>query len=934
MKQNRFLTAALAYAADNLAIFPCKPGGKDPLTKRGFRDATTDTDQIRQWWGRWPKANPGLPMAMNGLLCLDIDVAEGKPGAETWAALVGSRDEPVTWEQISGRGGRHFIFRLPEYETIGELTRTGPDGKSVSLGIDLRRHAYIVVYTAVYVGDDAVDGGRYRWVNTPRTTALADVPDWLEPHIRRPEPARAAATTAPAHRPADAPADEYGRAQRYLAAIPNVARGGRDNAVFTAACKVVERFELGEADVLDLMLEWDSRNDPPLESDQRGLVERKVRSALARTSYDPTLARPTVAPEPRRAADRPVADQPPREQQQAALRAVEPDQEDGRPVVVVTGRGNDELVDEGRGALEAAEADQPSVFLRSGILVEVIPDEAGWPTVRQLNIDALRDRFARAARWVKLAKTKDGWAESATSPARDVVSSALARPELWQVPPLAAVIQVPTIRPDGSLLLAPGYDRATKLYYSPPHGLTLADVPAWPTQQQAQAAMQRVATIFADFPFVAEADKANTIALLLTPVVRGAIDGPTPLGTIDAPQPGTGKSLIAEVIFLVATGQANFASAPHVGEEPEWRKQITTMLAAGNTVIGFDNIEDVLRSAELARAITAPIWVDRILGGNTQIRVPVKVTWVATGNNIRVGGDLARRCYRIQIDAQSAEPWERKDFAIPNLRGYVMQHRGQILADLLTIARAWFAAGQPEAPDLPTLGSFEEWRRIIGGMLHYAGVAGFLANLRDLYEDADPDAGAWHGFLAAWQAVFADIPVTTKQVADAVDEVTRRTGERQPYRGFESPAEKLAQQRQEALAESIPGYLLQASGLVNRKSMGRQLDKIAGRRYLPRNIRLERAGRNDHTKNARWVVVVDTEQAFAPDRNTAATNPLPERDSDDSAVFAVFPPNSALGDENGDHDSRIGGLGKTPQNTANTATDVRSDDDTDPWGDQ
>ena len=38
--------AATALAARGLAVFPCQPRGKTPVTARGLLDATTDMDRI------------------------------------------------------------------------------------------------------------------------------------------------------------------------------------------------------------------------------------------------------------------------------------------------------------------------------------------------------------------------------------------------------------------------------------------------------------------------------------------------------------------------------------------------------------------------------------------------------------------------------------------------------------------------------------------------------------------------------------------------------------------------------------------------------------------------------------------------------------------------------------------------------------------------
>jgi hypothetical protein len=58
---------------------------------------------------------------------------------------------------------------------------------------------------------------------------------------------------------------------------------------------------------------------------------------------------------------------------------------------------------------------------------------------------------------------------------------------------------------------------------------------------------------------------------------------------------------------------------------------------------------------------------------------------------------------------------------------------------------AWMAAGRPRGPQ--TLGSFESWAAIIGGVLDVAGVRGFLENQHAAYDEADAEAQVWGGIL-------------------------------------------------------------------------------------------------------------------------------------------------------------------------------------------
>ena len=73
---NEMLEAAREYALLGWPVFPCAPGGKTPLTRNGFKDATVVPDVIGRWWARWPQANIGIRTGI-AFDALDIDGDEG-----------------------------------------------------------------------------------------------------------------------------------------------------------------------------------------------------------------------------------------------------------------------------------------------------------------------------------------------------------------------------------------------------------------------------------------------------------------------------------------------------------------------------------------------------------------------------------------------------------------------------------------------------------------------------------------------------------------------------------------------------------------------------------------------------------------------------------------------------------------------------------------
>ncbi len=129
---------------------------------------------------------------------------------------------------------------------------------------------------------------------------------------------------------------------------------------------------------------------------------------------------------------------------------------------------------------------------------------------------------------------------------------------------LASVAAVP----NGTVLDTPGYDAMSRILYQPSPDLKMRPIPEDPETDEIQEAVAVVEDAIGEFPFCGPADRANMYALLLTPLIRPAISGCTPIALIDAPQAGTGKSLLANVLSVIVSGrEAAFMNMPKSEEE-------------------------------------------------------------------------------------------------------------------------------------------------------------------------------------------------------------------------------------------------------------------------------------------------------------------------------------------------------------------------------
>lgn len=168
---NGFGTFAVDLADRGLAVFPCQPQGKKPLSAHGCLDASTDPHQIKAWAALCPNANVGLATgAKSGIVVLDVDPAHN--GDYSLAALEAKHGPlPDTVEVLTGGGGRHIYFKHPGFPVKNAVALAGWPG------LDIRGDGGYVIGP----GSVHPSGARYEWEasSRPDDVAIADMPAWL-----------------------------------------------------------------------------------------------------------------------------------------------------------------------------------------------------------------------------------------------------------------------------------------------------------------------------------------------------------------------------------------------------------------------------------------------------------------------------------------------------------------------------------------------------------------------------------------------------------------------------------------------------------------------------------------------------------------------------------------------------------------------------------
>ncbi len=450
----------------------------------------------------------------------------------------------------------------------------------------------------------------------------------------------------------------------------------------------------------------------------------------------------------------------------AVVRSIAGYHRDGLPRVQISG----DLADMSSQVLEIlADQGEPfRLYQRAGMFVRISTDDSARPFIQNLSLDALRGVIARMMIFERIERDGDGNIINIQTvhPPVPVVKDVMALPD-WPVPTLLGISESPIFGADGSLNTAPGYHRGSRVYFHSRRTLDIPQIPAKPTKKQVWKARKFLTDeLLGDFPFANDSDRTHAICAMILPLVREMVAGNTPLHLIEAPTAGTGKSLLADAITIPATGRsATIMTEAH--NEEEWRKRITSALTDAPTFLMLDNIRRNLDSAALAAVLTTQTWSDRILGRTEMVRLPVKCVWLASGNNPMLTTEIARRTVRIRLESTESRPWERTGFKHENLREWAMNNRAKLLWCLLTIVRSWLANGRPKGSK--TLGNFERWAEIIGGIVENAGFKGFLANLDEMYNRADEETAEWEDFVSHWWHHHQRNPVGIRELFEIVN---------------------------------------------------------------------------------------------------------------------------------------------------------------------
>jgi putative DNA primase/helicase len=388
----------------------------------------------------------------------------------------------------------------------------------------------------------------------------------------------------------------------------------------------------------------------------------------------------------------------------------------------------------------------------------------GSPVVRGVKGGALDYTIDREMTFVGRAKGKKGEGQERKVSCPQRVQGMIAGIGGDRVlMPLEGILQVPSMRPDGTIIEAPGYDPATGYYLA--SRVKLSNLNPNPTQTHAVNARKYLQDLFAPtvgdklgFPWRRGWDETIVpIALAMSALVRPAV-GCVPAFVIDASTPGSGKGKVVGVCSIIATGdEPGRAGWPTSPEEQE--KTLGAYASMAPPIIAWDNVRGRISNTHLENALTTPHYDFRVLGFSDMMRLPFRCICTFTGNNCGLGGDMPRRCIVCRLEPQTEHPdrYAPENFRHPHIENHTRTNRAKIVSALLTIPRAFVLAGMPDQG--VRMGSFDQasgglgWIELVGGALKWAG-AGDITEFSGKENIEEPEEwGHARTLLGSWPRI-------------------------------------------------------------------------------------------------------------------------------------------------------------------------------------
>jgi len=362
-----------------------------------------------------------------------------------------------------------------------------------------------------------------------------------------------------------------------------------------------------------------------------------------------------------------------------------------------------------------------------------------------VTVEYMQGVLAKAAEW----KRREDEELVPTKPGKDVCKNVITM-GVWgdlAAPAVTGITRSPVLRPDGTVQCSQGFDASTGLIY-------LGE--PWEVRRTPVAeAVALLQDLTCDVLWEDPAGFSAFVALVMTMVSRNALGefGAAPVFGLFAHNPGVGKSLLADIATVIATGKKQ--EPVSVGNPDAMKTLLFSMAIEGSRTVFFDNVQtgSTFGNPVLESLVTQGTVKDRLYFTQTTASVKWETTIMVSGNNLSFGPDMLRRVIPIALRTEEGvEPDQRSGFKRERLLEWALANRKELLDAVLSILMSFVEAGRPAAPG--RYGSFVAWYDLVAAACVWAGLHNPTNTRKALKESRSPEQEALESYLACTQRVF------------------------------------------------------------------------------------------------------------------------------------------------------------------------------------
>lgn len=481
---------------------------------------------------------------------------------------------------------------------------------------------------------------------------------------------------------------------------------------------------------------------------------------------------------------------------------------------------------------EAEQLLAKKMYVRDGRLVFVTDTKTG-PAIVPATKERIADHLERVAAFTDITTTPEGDIASPT-PCPVWLPARLVSKQVWPaVRELRGIANGPYVRPDGTIGgTRSGYDPETQLLTITSEDWSMVN--EQPTADDVAAAVADLLDLLKDFPFEdiggdvgsdqgARLGHSVWLSALLTLFARPAFDGPVPLFVFDATTAGSGKTLLARLLSIIAFGHEPCLAG--MKDNPtELQKSLISALSRGDRLHIFDNCKGTIGNDVLDQHLTAWTVQDRRLKTNETIEAENLMMLVATSNNAAVGADTGRRTLTLRLRPAADNPEELEYDREP--AAHATKNRPKYVAAALTILR-WHFMHRDETPaKVRPFGSFENWSNAIRMAVIRAGLPDPLRS-QDYVRQIDDGSQLRAALVDAWAWWRPTFTGTARSLLAAAFD-TRPDG------SFEDDGDGAEKMR--AVIMDLTHCTRSRPGADEARKLGYIIRGLRGRRFMGRSI--------------------------------------------------------------------------------------------------